>query len=134
MPKWEPGKQNGVNVPVYYVMPIKFSLGNNKAATKSKDQAIKGAHEEAYTVVQEMPRFPGGESALLEHIFKTLKYPAQSQKNGIQGKVYVRVTIAEDGSVQDPTILRSLDTYCDKEAIRVMKNLPKWTPGTAMVS
>lgn len=129
MPKWEPGKQNGVNVPVYYVMPIKFSLGNNKAATKSKDQAIKGAHEEAYTVVQEMPRFPGGESALLEHIFKTLKYPAQSQKNGIQGKVYVRVTIAEDGSVQDPTILRSLDTYCDKEAIRVMKNLPKWTPG-----
>jgi protein TonB len=47
----------------------------------------------------------------------------------MQGKVYIRITISEDGSVKDPTIMRSLDTYCDKEAIRVMNSLPKWNPG-----
>jgi len=129
MPKWKPGKQNGVRVPVYYTIPIQFSLNKNKAITKEKTSVKKGAHEEPYTAVEEMPRFPGGESALLEHIFKDLKYPVQSQINRIQGKVYVRITIAEDGSVKDPTIMRSLDTYCDKEAIRVMSSLPKWIPG-----
>ncbi len=129
MPKWEPGKQNGVNVPVYYVIPIKFSLDKNNTSIKDKKSAIKGGHEEAYTVVQEMPSFPGGEPALLEYIFNNLKYPAQSMRKGTQGKVYVRLTVAKDGSVQNPTILRSLDSYCDKEAIRVLKGLPRWIPG-----
>jgi TonB family protein len=127
MPKWTPGKQNGVNVSVYYVIPINFKLKNETKTTENISP--KGAREEPYTAVQEMPKFPGGESALLEHIFKNLKYPAQSQKSGMQGKVYIRITISEDGSVKDPTIMRSLDTYCDKEAIRVMNSLPKWNPG-----
>jgi TonB family C-terminal domain len=129
MPKWKPGKQNGVRVPVYYTIPIQFSLNKNNAITKEKTSVKKGAHEEPYTAVEEMPRFPGGESALLEQISNNLKYPVQSQINRIQGKVYVRITISEDGSVKDPIIMRSLDTYCDQEAIRVMSSLPKWIPG-----
>jgi len=129
MPKWIPGKQNGKEVSVYYVIPIKFSLEKDKSMTKNEISIKKDTSEEPYTAVQEMPQFPGGEAALLEYIFKNLRYPIQSQKSGVQGKVYVRITISENGDVKDPTIMRSLDSYCDKEAIRVMKSLPRWIPG-----
>ncbi len=139
MSKWTPGKQikegKEEAVDVYYVMPITFKLTNektnvvNKNISNQKSTNKKNTSESTYTVVDEMPQFPGGEAALLEHIFKNLKYPIQSQKNGVQGKVYVRITISENGDVEKAQIMRSLDTYCDKEALRVISSLPKWIPG-----
>lgn len=85
--------------------------------------------EKPYVAVEQMPQFPGGDAELLSFIAKNLHYPIIAQENGIQGKVYIRFVVSKNGMVQDVVILRSLDPYCDKEAVRVIKMLPKWIPG-----
>mgnify|MGYP000591654406 CR=1 FL=1 len=76
-----------------------------------------------------MPQFPGGDRELLSFIAKNLHYPTIAQENGIQGKVFVRFVVSATGDVKDVKVMRSLDPYCDKEAIRVIQSLPKWIPG-----
>lgn len=85
--------------------------------------------EEPYDMVEQMPQFPGGPAELLKYIAKNLKYPIIAQENGIQGKVILRFVVNAKGYVEDIKVLRSLDTYCDKEAVRVVKSLPQWIPG-----
>lgn len=85
--------------------------------------------EKPYTMVEQMPQYPGGPQELLQYIAKNLRYPTISQENGIQGRVILRFVVSADGSVQDIQVLRSLDPYCDKEAVRVVSTLPKWIPG-----
>ena len=74
-------------------------------------------------------QFPGGPTELLKYIAKNLKYPVIAQENGIQGRVILRFVVSAKGYVEDVKVLRSLDPYCDKEAIRVVKSLPQWIPG-----
>jgi periplasmic protein TonB len=85
--------------------------------------------DKPYTAVEQMPKFPGGDSELLKFISDNLKYPAISQENGVQGKVMVRFVVSKSGDVTDAKVVRSLDPYCDKEAIRVVRMLPRWIPG-----
>lgn len=82
----------------------------------------------AYSAEQ-MPQFPGGDEALMNFIRENLKYPMKAAENGIEGRVYIRFVIDRVGSVTDVTVIRSLDSYCDKEAVRVVKMMPNWTPG-----
>jgi len=70
-------------------------------------------------MVEQMPQFPGGDRELLSFIAKNLRYPTIAQENGIQGKVFVRFVVSATGDVKDVKVMRSLDPYCDKEAIRV---------------
>lgn len=84
---------------------------------------------EIFEVVEQNPMFPGGEAALLKYLQKNLKYPAQAQDNGIQGRVMVQFVVNKDGSVVEPKIIRSVDPSLDKEAMRVVSAMPKWTPG-----
>ena len=85
--------------------------------------------QEIFTIVEEMPEYPGGIAAALKWIANELKYPAIAQENGVQGRVTVRFTINADGSVVDPAILRGVDPHLDKEALRVIGKMPKWKPG-----
>ncbi|HIT82834.1 MAG TPA: energy transducer TonB [Candidatus Avibacteroides faecavium] len=85
--------------------------------------------EKPYVHVEQMPEFPGGQQALLQYIAKELKYPVIAQENGIEGMVVVQFVVKADGHVGDIKVVRSLDPYCDKEAIRVVQTLPQWTPG-----
>ncbi|KAA6347064.1 hypothetical protein EZS27_005475 [termite gut metagenome] len=85
--------------------------------------------EKPYQVVEQMPAFPGGIEELMKFISNNMKYPTISQENGIQGRVICRFVVSNNGTVQDIQIIRSLDPYCDKEAIRVLKLLPKFIPG-----
>lgn len=80
-------------------------------------------------MVEQMPQFPGGPAELLKYIAKNLKYPIIAQENGIQGKVILRFVVNAKGYVEDIKVLRSLDPYCDKEAVRVVKSLPQWIQG-----
>ncbi|MBO4487059.1 MAG: energy transducer TonB, partial [Bacteroidaceae bacterium] len=82
-----------------------------------------------FTYVEQMPVFPGGEAALNKFIHDHLKYPAVSLEEGVQGVVMLRFVVNENGSVGDVQILKSLDTYCDREAKRVVQSLPRFTPG-----
>ncbi len=82
-----------------------------------------------FSIVEEMPEFPGGDRALLQFIANTIKYPVVAQENGIQGRVYVNFVVNVDGSVSEPRITRSVDPSLDKEALRVIGLLPTWKPG-----
>lgn len=85
--------------------------------------------QQIFTVVEEMPKFPGGDSELLKFIAKSIKYPVIAQENGIQGRVICSFVVNRDGSVVDAEVLRGVDPSLDKEALRVIATMPKWTPG-----
>ena len=104
---------------------------NGKDIAELKEVITKApeAEEKTYTMVEQMPQFPGGDRELLSFIAKNLHYPTIAQENGIQGKVFVRFVVSATGDVKDVKVMRSLDPYCDKEAIRVIQSLPKWIPG-----
>jgi TonB family protein len=109
---------------------ITDSLGNTYLVEKENVQPKSlNTNEEIFFIVEEMPEFPGGEQALRQFIANSVAYPEMAKKNGVQGKVYVTFTVAKDGSVQNATIARGVDPSLDTEALRVVKNLPKWKPG-----
>ena len=85
--------------------------------------------QEIFQIVEEMPAFPGGEKALLEYVFKNIKYPQIARETGIQGRVFVGFVVEPDGSVSNVKILRGIGGGCDEEAMRVIKSLAKWKPG-----
>ena len=82
-----------------------------------------------YRSVEQMPRFPGGEAALMKYIESHIQYPPEAIKNQVQGHVIVQFVVKKDGSVGEVKVVRSLDKVLDREAIRVIKSLPKFTPG-----
>lgn len=85
---------------------------------------------EIFTIVEEMPEFPGGgEKALLQYLSNNIKYPAIARENGITGTVYVTFEIDQNGRVKDAKILRGIGGGCDEEALRVVMNMPPWKPG-----
>lgn len=79
--------------------------------------------------VDQTPEFPGGMPALFEFIGKNLKYPKVAQQKNIQGKVLIKLIIEEDGSIGETAILQSLGYGCDDEVTRVVKAMPRWSPG-----
>lgn len=85
--------------------------------------------EEIYRSAEQMPQFPGGEAALMKYIQTHIKYPPTAAKNHVQGRVIVQFIVWKDGSIDAVKVVRSVDKDLDKEAIRVCKTLPKFTPG-----
>ncbi|WP_336325119.1 M56 family metallopeptidase [Porphyromonas pogonae] len=85
--------------------------------------------DKVYTVVEQLPSFPGGQAALMKYLAKNIQYPADAQKKNIQGKVVVTFIVNKDGSLSDINIARGVDTSLDKEALRVIEGMPKWKPG-----
>ena len=81
------------------------------------------------TVAEQMPVFPGGEEELAKFIHDHLRYPQTASEMGVEGRVTVRFVVGRTGEVSDVQVIRGLDAACDKEAIRVVKLLPKWIPG-----
>lgn len=79
--------------------------------------------------VEIMPDFPGGMSALMKYLGSNIKYPAISQDMGSSGKVIVQFVVDKDGSITNPQVVRGVDAYLDKEAVRVISSMPKWKPG-----
>lgn len=84
---------------------------------------------EIFTIVEEMPEFEGGETALLKYISNAVKYPVIAQENGIQGRVICTFVVNKDGKVVDAQVVRGVDPSLDKEALRVINSMPPWKPG-----
>ena len=82
-----------------------------------------------FSVVEVMPQYPGGQIAMLKYIMENIKYPEQAMKKGIQGRVVVSFIVEKDGRVSNVRLLRSVESSLDKEAVRVVKSMPKWSPG-----
>ncbi|MBQ6790910.1 MAG: energy transducer TonB [Paludibacteraceae bacterium] len=86
--------------------------------------------EVVFVVVESMPEFPGGQQALFKYLSENVKYPVIAQENGIQGRVICQFVVNKDGSIVDVEVVRSGgDPSLDKEAVRVIKTMPKWKPG-----
>lgn len=103
------------------MLVLLFSFMTSTAQTKKNNMA--------YDVVEVMPQYPGGQIAMMKYIMENIKYPKQAMKEGIQGRVTVSFIVEKDGRVSNVRLLRSVQSALDKEAIRVVKSMPKWTPG-----
>lgn len=88
-----------------------------------------GETEKTWDVVEKMPQYPGGEKELMGYLARNIKYPVEAQKNGTQGKVIVGFTVNSAGKVVNQKVLRGVDAYLDKEAVRVVSTFPTWIPG-----
>lgn len=144
MPKWIPGKQSGKNVKVYFTIPIMFKMSGNigvKAAETKKviievdeKQKVSGNTivevNDIFSKVDVMPEYPGGVEKLMEYIMKNLSYPEEAKNKGIEGRVIVRFVVDKDGKVISPEVIRGLDESCNNEALRVVKEMPNWKPGS----
>jgi protein TonB len=82
-----------------------------------------------FTIVEDMPAFPGGDAALLKYIAQNVEYPPIAKENGITGVVYVSYIVGKDGKVRDVKVVRGADPFLDKEAKRVVKTLSGYKPG-----
>lgn len=89
----------------------------------------KPVEEKPFVTVEQMPSFPGGESEMHKFINDNLKYPVVAQESGIQGRVTIRFVVTKTGAISDVTVIRGIDPSCDKEAVRVVKAMPKWIAG-----
>ena len=83
-----------------------------------------------FALVEEKPKFQGGDANTFSAwVNKNLNYPEIAKENGVQGRVTLQVTVNTDGSVSDVKVLRGVDSSLDKEAVRIVSQSPKWTPG-----
>lgn len=85
--------------------------------------------ETIHVAVEENPEFPGGTAALMEYLHRNIKYPAICRENNIQGRVLVSFVVNKDGSIVDVEVVRGVNPSLDKEAVRVISQMPNWTPG-----
>ena len=85
--------------------------------------------DEVFYVADKMPSFPGGQGALFDFIEKNIKYPKGAEDYGIQGRVILKFIVKKDGSLSDVRVVKSVDPALDKEAVRLIKSMPKWSPG-----
>ncbi|MFA7492806.1 MAG: energy transducer TonB [Proteiniphilum sp.] len=85
--------------------------------------------EEIFVVVEEQPEFPGGQAAMMKFLSDNIKYPVIAQENGIQGRVICNFVVERDGSITDVQVVRGQDPSLDREAIRVIQQMPRWKPG-----
>ena len=118
---------------------VNFDQGtDNRAVTREHMNEIivekpvekpKEVVEDVFTVVEQMPQFPGGEAALMKYLQSHINYPPMAAENNVQGKVVVQFVVDKTGRVGEVKVVRSVDKDLDREAARVCKSLPKFTPG-----
>lgn len=127
-----PAQKSGIR----FKTPVQSGKDAEKAALQAELEALKKqeSHEASagstvYDVAEAMPEFPGGVTALMRYILTNLRYPSVSQENKVQGRVIVRFVVRSDGKVSDATVIRSVDPFLDREALRVINSMPRWKPG-----
>ena len=100
-----------------------------KAKEVVVDEKPKEEETKVFDVVEQMPSFPGGDAELMKFLHDHIKYPVVAEENGVQGRVVCTFVVERDGSITDVRVIKSVDPSLDKEAVRVVKSMPKWIPG-----
>jgi protein TonB len=85
--------------------------------------------ETIWMVVEEMPQFPGGRPALEKYLHENLRYPGEARQAGVKGTVYIGFVVCRDGSICNPQVMRGIGYGCDQEALRLIREMPRWLPG-----
>lgn len=108
---------------------MNFQTAVNKVIVEKPVETPKEVKQEIFTAVEQMPQFPGGDAALMKYLSSHINYPPMAAENNVQGKVILQFVVGTDGRVGEVKIARSVDKDLDKEAMRVVKSLPKFIPG-----
>ena len=113
-------EETGQAVEIKYTAPVAVQ----------EEEEEEPEEQEIFQVVEQMPEYPdGGMAGLMKDLSGAIRYPAIAAENGVQGRVTVQFVVNRDGSIVDATVLRGVDPYLDKEALRVINSMPKWKPG-----
>lgn len=108
----------------------KFKAVQEQVVVKEPEpEVVKPKEEEIFVAVEQQAEFPGGQAALMKWLGNNIRYPESAQQNDIQGRVVVKFVVEKDGSIGQATIAKGVDKDLDREAIRVVKKMPKWQPG-----
>jgi TonB family protein len=139
MPNWIPGHNNGEVVSVMFQIPVKFQLLKTATTTttttviqaRSYDRKpiIDKNGDQALLVVEQNPEFQGGYSGMQTFLRNKMRYPTLAQESRIQGTVFVQFVVTKTGEISNVRILRGIGGGCDEEAMRVVREMPKWIPG-----
>ena len=113
-------EETGQGVEIKYTAPVAVQ----------EEEEDEPEEQEIFQVVEQMPEYPdGGMAGLMKYLSGAIRYPAIAAENGVQGRVTVQFVVNRDGSIVDAQVLRGVDPYLDKEALRVINGMPKWKPG-----
>lgn len=107
----------------------KFKAVQEQVVVKEPEPEVKHKEEEIFVAVEQQAEFPGGQAALMKWLSQNVRYPETAQQNDVQGRVIVKFVVEKDGSIGTATILKGVDKDLDREALRVVKKMPKWQPG-----
>ena len=99
------------------------------STVSAQKTVVSQKNQKVYDVVEQMPEFPGGMPALIAFLQNNVKYPADAEKQKVEGKVMVSFVVETDGSISDVKVMKKVFPSLDAEAIRVVKAMPRWTPG-----
>jgi protein TonB len=129
----EPKMQQEVIQKPSAIGTVDFNKGTDDIAAPIPKEnfqiAGEGTDEQPFTVVEQMPQFPGGEAEMFKFIKENLKYPPQAQNAGVQGKVILNFVVGKDGKITNVKVVRGIGFGCDEEAVRVLEKMPHWNPG-----
>ncbi len=98
------------------------------ATTQNIEESIP-IDNEIFTIVEQMPEYPGGNEQLINYLATNINYPQQAKDKGIQGRVFINFIVKKDGSIDSIKVIKGIGEDCDKEAVRVISNMPNWKPG-----
>ena len=108
----------------------KFKAVHEQVVVKEPEpEKAKPKEEEIFVAVEQQAEFPGGQGALMKFLSNNIRYPESAQQNDIQGRVIVKFVVEKDGSIGNVTVVKGVDRDLDREAIRVVKKMPRWQPG-----
>ena len=117
---------------LYTVEPFTLDADNFRLSIQTTEDNPAWAlesNDSIYNIVEQMPKFPGGEQAMMEYVSRNVKYPESAKENNLQGRVIVKFVIEKDGTVSNVEVGRGWGNELDDEAVRVVKAMPKWKPG-----
>lgn len=128
-----PPAKGNVKAPVKPVTPAKTSKPTIeiKPEPKFDDKNIvkRPGRDDVFTISEIAPAYPGGVKEMMKFLQKNIKYPIEAKEKGIKGTVYVEFVVEKDGLVDDVLVKKGVNALLDKEAVRVVTSMPKWTPG-----
>ncbi|WP_299553248.1 energy transducer TonB [uncultured Porphyromonas sp.] len=128
MPRWVPGKENGIAVAKSVTIPITFKLPTSSSATYAPNPTSQREAKSQEVEDNLQPMFPGGDQALIAYMSDNLVYPEEAVKKQLQGRLLVRFVVEPDGQLSQVGIHRSIHPLLDAEAVRMVKSMPRWIP------
>ena len=117
--------------PLEYLFEYNFKVRPWEQVDQEQSvETIPTDSDKVYDVVEHMPQFPGGPSVMMKYLADNISYPEEAEKKGAQGRVIIAFIVERDGSVSNPKVATSAEEHLDNEALRLVRAMPKWTPGT----